>query len=172
MCQKASWGHAASSSHSYAENCITDTLPIDCWLEERFCISWRAHSSIATRCYLLAQFASFRQDDRCILSRVLCVLSENPHNFLGKESSSPDKDGVSSLSPRSWPWLRAAVIGNAQFLVKAQCSLSRYDVFCLWVAAPLCTLGSRRAIGHNRHEGNEAMVADDLKEERTQRTHF
>lgn len=29
---------------------------------------------------------------------------------------------------------------------------------------------SRRVIGHNRHEGNEAMVADDLKDEQTKRT--
>lgn len=90
---------------------------------------------------------------------------------LGRNLHPPDKDDVSSLSPRSWPWLRAAAIGNARSLAKPQCSPSRCDASCLWAAAPLCTLGSRRAIGHNRHEGNEAMVADDLKDEQTKRTH-
>lgn len=79
---------------------------------------------------------------------------------------------MSSLSPRRWPWLRAAAIGNARSSARAQCSLSRCDASCLWVAAPLCTLGSRRVIGRNRREGNEAMVADDLRDEQTKRTSY
>lgn len=88
---------------------------------------------------------------------------------LGRNLHSPDKDGVSSLSSRRWLWLRAAAIGNVRSLAKVRCSLSRCDASCLWVAAPFCTLGSRRAIGHNRHEGNEAKVAADLRDEQTKK---
>lgn len=84
---------------------------------------------------------------------------------LGRNLHPPVKDAVSSLSPRSWPRLRAAEIGSARSLARARCSPSRCDASGLWAAALLCTLGSRRAIGRNRHEGNEAMVADDLRDE-------
>lgn len=137
-----------------------------CWLEEKFSISWTAHSSLI-QCYLLAQFASFRLKDRCILSGGLCVRSEIHLHFLGKEPSFP-RQGRRVLSHR-WLWLRAAAIGNVRSLAKVRCSLSRCDASCLWVAAPFYTLGSRRAIGHNRHEGNEAKVADDLRDEQTKK---